>query len=81
MAPVTAILTRLLRGEDRRGCSEEEKVENEVAEPPGGRLEARRTVAQPLPALWFGQVAPHGVQRLRLVQEPRRCRSLISHPL
>ena len=72
----TAILGEPSRGDDRRGSSQEEEVEVEDPQPSRRRLEAGFTGSQPLPSLWFGQVAAHGVSELRLVQEPRRRRSL-----
>src|SRR5690349_1031210 len=57
------------------GCSQEEEVEVEDAQPPRRQLAPGRAVAQHLPALRRRQAAAHGVPQLRLVQGPRRDRS------
>jgi len=59
------------------GSSEEKKVQDEGAQPHGWSLEACRTFAKRLPAMQFGEGSSHRLQDLRLVQEPRRNRSLI----
>ena len=59
---------------DHDGRSQEEEVEVEDPQPPRRRLEARRPVAQRVPALRHRQAAAHGLPDVRLVQGPRRRR-------
>ncbi len=75
--PTTAILQWLLRGEGRRGCTQEKEIQNEGPQPHGWSVEVGRTVAQPLSSLWLGETSAHGVQGMWLVQEPRCNRSRI----
>jgi hypothetical protein len=60
------------------GCSKEEDLQVQDPKPACERVAIGRTAAQYLPSLWFGQVAPHRVLIVWLVQEPRRHRRRLS---
>jgi len=56
------------------GCSQEEEVQDEDAQPSGWRMEARCSGAERLSPLRCSKAASHGLPVVRLVQGPRRRR-------